>query len=239
MVHHVTESTIQRPQYAAFATLTFGAAGAAAALLAFAHGAYFQPYFDGINPLLVIALVAAAGAIALRFLRARGWFEIYAQGRTLRGVALAALLATLLVVPTIAVDAGVGFPRGINVPAPWSLLFYPAIAYVVEILFHVLPLALLLAAFRPLFKTLSPDRLVWLCIAFTALLEPAFQVHTGLSQGSPPVLNAYVGVHVFAFNLLQLAVFRRYGFVSMVAFRLVYYLWWHIAWGYLRLQLLF
>jgi hypothetical protein len=31
----------------------------------------------------------------------------------------------------------------------------------------------------------------------------------------------------------------RYGFLSMYAFRLVYYLHWHIVWGYLRLQLLF
>jgi hypothetical protein len=48
-----------------------------------------------------------------------------------------------------------------------------------------------------------------------------------------------VGVHIYVFNALQLYVFKRYDFLSMYAFRLVYYLHWHVVWGYMRLQLLF
>ena len=33
--------------------------------------------------------------------------------------------------------------------------------------------------------------------------------------------------------------FQRYDFMAMHAFRLVYYLTWHIVWGYARLKLLF
>jgi hypothetical protein len=40
-------------------------------------------------------------------------------------------------------------------------------------------------------------------------------------------------------NLVQLTLFRRYDFLTMYAFRLVYYLVWHVAWGHLRLQVLF
>ena len=73
----------------------------------------------------------------------------------------------------------------------------------------------------------------------TAFLEPIFQ--QGLVFSEKPLLWAevYVGLHVFAFNIFQMYVFRRYDFVSMYLFRLVYYIHWHIVWGYVRLQLLF
>jgi riboflavin transporter FmnP len=83
------------------------------------------------------------------------------------------------------------------------------------------------------------DRLVWMYILAVSLLEPIFQMQAGHTAGSVTWLEAYVGLHVFAFNLLQLHVFRLHGFVAMFAFRLVYYLWWHILWGYLRIGLLF
>jgi hypothetical protein len=48
-----------------------------------------------------------------------------------------------------------------------------------------------------------------------------------------------VGVFVFVFTPVELYVFRRYDFMSMYAFRLVFYMWWHVTWGYLRLRWLF
>jgi hypothetical protein len=50
---------------------------------------------------------------------------------------------------------------------------------------------------------------------------------------------AYVFLNVWVINMVQLALFKRYDFVSMYAFRLMYYLLWHIAWGHARLGLLF
>jgi len=70
-----------------------------------------------------------------------------------------------------------------------------------------------------------------------SFLEPTFQLRSGLVDQPLSSIQAYVWLHVWAINLLQLYVFRRFGFVSTYAFRLVYYLHWHVAWGYLRLQL--
>lgn len=112
-------------------------------------------------------------------------------------------------------------------------------AYVVEICFHVAPLALLLVILGRLFRTLDSNRLVWICIFIAASLEPVFQLRLGFSRKLLSGLAVFVGVHIFAFNLFELYVFRRYGFVSMYSFRLAYYLSWHIVWGSLRLQLLF
>jgi hypothetical protein len=41
------------------------------------------------------------------------------------------------------------------------------------------------------------------------------------------------------FTLVELNMFRRYDFVSMYAFRVVFYLWWHVIWGSVRLRWLF
>jgi hypothetical protein len=40
------------------------------------------------------------------------------------------------------IDSRGVFPRYLNLEFPHSLLFYPSIAYVVEIIFHILPLSL-------------------------------------------------------------------------------------------------
>lgn len=227
-----------RTQYAVFTAMSVAAA-AATAILSLSRSAYFRPYFGGINPLLAIVLVGLLGAFSLRFLGSRGWFAIYTQG-TLRGMAISAMLATAFAAAVIAVDLTAGFPRDLNVPAPWSLLFYPVMAYVVEVCFHAVPLALLLALFGGFSKTPISNRLVWICIFLSALLEPVFQLRTGYATGkSFSGLAAYVGLQVFAINLLQLFVFQRYGFVAMYSLRLVYYIYWHIVWGFLRLKLLF
>ena len=126
-----------------------------------------------------------------------------------------------------------------NVPPPWSLLFYPVIAYVVEVIFHAVPLALLLATLGPLFRKLNRTSLVWVCIVLASVLEPMFQLRAGLAAKHLSWLEVYVGLHVFAFNVVQMYVFRRYDFVSLYSLPLFYYLHWHIIWGYLRLQGLF
>jgi hypothetical protein len=41
---------------------------------------------------------------------------------------------------------------------------------------------------------------------------------------------------LLAFGLVQLYVFRRFGFASMYSLRLAYYSLWHIAWGTTRLH---
>ena len=165
-------------------------------------------------------------------LQSRGRFEICGS-RSARGAGVSAALATLFGVWQVCADVLVTrFPKDINVPPPQSLLFYPAMAYVVEVVFHALPLALLLALLRRSTKKSNTIIVTWLCIVFVSSLEPVL-VHTRM--GSP----AYVGVFVFVFTLVELCVFWRYDFISMYAFRLVFYVWWHITWGYLRLRWLF
>jgi hypothetical protein len=137
----------------------------------------------------------------------------------------------------ILADLVVIFPYQ-HVPPPQSLLFYPTIAYVAEIAFHILPLSILLALLGPLLKGRDSTKLLWLCIILASCPEPIFQLSWRSSEMPLSGAEVYVGLHVFAFNVLQLSIFRRYDFVSMYACRLVYYLYWHVMWGSLRQYLL-
>jgi len=185
----------------------------------------FQRFLGRINPVLAIIVIVLVGS-ALMFL-----FDL---GRYILVAGLAGLVAAVM----IFVDIRVVFPETLNVLLPQSLLYYPVIDYAVQVLFHLLPLSLILVLITSISKSTQFTGLVWPCILLTALLEPLLQ--TSFFAGEYTIWTvAFVGLHVFVFNVIELALFKRYDFVSMYWFRLVYYIAWHIVWGNLRLRLLF
>jgi len=198
----------------------------------------YQPFIGRINPVAVMAAVAVLGFILLTYLLARGWFAIF-QRQNGRGIVLAAALAAFFAAVMILVDIWIVMPPDINRPYPDSLLFYPTIGFAVEILFHVLPLTILLILTTSLFKHLTLEQVIWPCIFLVALLEPLFQTWWGFSRPYPWWTMALIALTIFFINLAQLALFKRYDFVTMYSLRLVYYLLWHIVWGIIRLRVLF
>ena len=183
--------------------------------------------------------MAVAGIATLGFLHSRGWSVFAVAAGRPRGITIAAIFATLFAIVVVPADLVLRFPRDMNVPPPQAFLFYPVMAYLVEITLHACPLALVVLLFGPSRERLEPNRRLWLWLLFVSLIEPILQ--TRLSYSGRPFFwqEGFVAVHVFAFNIVQLYVFRRYDFVSMYLLRLVYYVYWHVIWGYLRLQWLF
>lgn len=227
--------TNERLQYLVYIGLWLGVAGLTG-ILSIRDNLFFQRFFGGINPLVAMVVIGLLGLVLLDVFLSRGWFDIYRTwnvGWLIIPFCLAALFALVIIL----VDIKVGFPKEMNVPFPRSLLFYPAIGFVVEIVFHVLPLSLLLIVLTNLSKTTNFDSLIWPCLIVVALLEPIYQTIMGSQM--PVWATVYVFLHVFLFNMLELVIFKRYDFVSMYAFRMMYYLFWHILWGYARLKLLF
>jgi hypothetical protein len=199
--------------------------------------AYFRRFLGELNPIAMVVISAIVGAVALWFLHARYDFVIFMGKGTIPGLKLSAVLATVLAIAIVAADFFIRYPDDANVPLPHALLFYPSIGFVAEIIFHVLPLALLLIILYPLSGWIGRDRFIWLGIFLVAVLEPTFQVTFG---GKPFTWgSAYIWIHVFAIASLQLYVFRRFDFMSMYSFRLFYYLYWHILWGVIRLHVIF
>jgi hypothetical protein len=200
-------------------------------------GSSFEKYFGKIHPLLVVSILCLLGLILFSFLLLDGRFAVYRPGNY-RGLLIAIGLALPFAAVMILVDRLSPYPADINVAYPASLFFYPAIAYVVEILFHLLPFCLIYFSLSSIFGKAQNATIIWVSILIVAVLEPVFQLVLGAGQNSTWVL-AYLGLHLFLFSLVQLLLFRRYDFITMYAFRLSYYAIWHIVWGHLRLGLLF
>lgn len=211
----------------------FGCAVAASTVLRLLSPGAAAFLLGPLDFLLLTVATTALGGIALWLLVRYGWFEASASWRS---VWIALGLGGSLTLPVIIVDVVGGFPAELNVRFPQSLLFYPALALVAESVLHLVPLALLASIWRATHFKLRTAR--WSAIGTVALLEPMLQVAFFAGQSSWKV-TGFLGLYVLAFNLLSLELFRRSGFVALYALRLGYYLVWHIAWGHVRLPLLF
>lgn len=198
--------------------------------------AYFRRFFGETNAILTIVVTSVIGAAALWMLQNNEWMIL--KGRmTLHGIKLSAVFATGLGIAIVIADLIIRYPEDTNVPVPQALLFYPAVGFIAEIIFHILPLVLLSLALKPLVGKFGEERVIWTSILLVAALEPTFQVPFG---GKSLTWSAvYTWLHIFVIAFLQLHVFQRFDFVSMYVFRLFYYTYWHILWGVIRLKVLF
>lgn len=199
---------------------------------------YFQFFLGKVNPLIAIISISLLGFVLLSVLLSRGWLAIF-RSANIKGLMIAVGFGALFGLVMLLVDLRVLFPDDLNKSFPESLLFYPAMGYIVEILFHVLPVTLLLVALTSLFGQMNFEKLILPCIFLISLLEPIYQTKIGFSRSYPVLVTGYVALHIYLMNLCQLLVFRHYDFVSMFSLRLSYYLIWHIVWGHLRLKILY
>lgn len=197
----------------------------------------FQRFFGDLAPLFVITLFVVIGGLSLIVLNYKSPFRICRIERVRTGVVRSVTLAILFSIAAVIADLVWRFPENINVAWPESLLFYPVMGYAAEMVFHVIPLAILILFCGLITGRRIPDKLIWFLIIMVALLEPAFQLGFAAKPLSPT--GVFTGIHVLAINLCQLYLFKRYDFVTMFSFRLVYYLFWHIVWGYLRIGILY
>lgn len=222
----------RRRDYLAFWLSALLAATAAGFLNSMDRDA-FAAYFSRFNPVLVVAVAAVAGAISLRFLESRGWWSSQPPTEIRRGVLFSTVAALGFASVAIAIDIWLRFPSDMNVTWPDALLFYPAIAFVAEFAFHLLPLALLLVVTGWQIPRSGFNRRAWTGVLVVALIEAGFQVIFGSS------LRFFVGPHMVAIGVFELLALRRFGYIPMIWFRLAYYLLWHVIWGYVRVDLFF
>lgn len=190
----------------------------------------FGPVPDPIG----VALVTAIGWFAVRFVDGRGWFG-HRPGYTVAVVA-----ATALAVVAAAVDLTIPFPEDMNRAWPESLLYYPSVALVAEVVLHLAPLAALLALTGWRFEPNEGlDGRALIAIGAVALTETFFQVVASAAGDDDPRLLPFVAIHLTVIGVIELALLRRSGLGPMLTLRLTYYLWWHIVWGNARLSILF
>jgi hypothetical protein len=232
---HLDKEKLQYQIYTGLSLIVFLLAG----LLYFFDRHIFTRLIGSINPLIAVAAIIISGFILLSFLLYKGWFTIYKK-ENLKGLLLRSCLALLFVPISVFIDIKVGFWKELNVLFPQSLLFYPAIGFTVEILFHAMPLTILLVLLTSICKNVNRQKIIWVCLSIVMLLEPVYQTEDMFSSEHFPLWSSLlIFLNLFLFNFTQLFLFKKYDFITMYSFRLVYYFVWHIVWGHFRLEWLF
>lgn len=196
-------------------------------------------YFGNVPPTIGVILVCAVGLGTLHALHNLSGFSVYTPRSSIRRFLAAAALALPFMIAVTVADAVFRFPIDINVGLPTAIVFYPAMGYIAQIVLHVVPFALLLALGRLLFPASRPSLRIWVSIVLASLPEATFQVVSSLRGGEPGLMATFVAGHLFFFGLVELYLYRRFDYATMYAFRIIYYCYWHLIWGSLRIYWLF
>lgn len=117
---------------------------------------------------------------------------------------------------------------------PYSIPVYFSVGILMEILFHLIPIVILLWFVSDLMlKKIWQNEVFWILAIFLSLMEPVIQTIGMHQMGiiSNMLFTAILFIFIFAANLLPIYFFRMYGFLSAVVWRLSFYLMWHIIWG--------
>jgi len=194
---------------------------ATAAWLAAPHlQPWFARYFGLIPPALAVVVLGSAALLLAPWLRQRGYWGT----PHVASLAVAALLVLCFAAFIIVADRLIGFPSDINAPLPWSLLYYPAMGFAAQVALHLLPLAAIVWTLPDI-----AQKRPWTVMALSSCPEAAFQAASNHGAASGLVALQLVG-----FGIAEVYLLRRFGFGVMFAFRLGYYLVWHILWSQLR-----
>ena len=192
----------------------------------------FESYFGGANPVAVIVGAVVGGVVAIAYLQAASGFRVSSPGSASHALRVVSWAVPLLACIAIGADLLLRYPRDTHVALPDAIRFYPAMAVLVEMVLHALPLAFLVAVVGP---PTGLDATFWRIALPVALIEAALQAGYATNLGTA----VFSGTHLVVFGLVQLWMYWRFGFVWMLGFRLAYYTVWHLAWGVARLELLF
>jgi hypothetical protein len=103
---------------------------------------FYQKFLGEISPLLTISVSILLGFVCLVVLSIRGWFGVTA-GEDTKRLWPAAILAGFPPLVAVVIDLFVRFPKDMNQVFPGSLAFYPSIGFLVEVLFHLVPITVL------------------------------------------------------------------------------------------------
>lgn len=119
--------------------------------------------------------------------------------------------------------------ESIHIAFPASLYVYAAGAVAVECLYRLIPVSILYGLIaRVILRGRGEAIVFWALAVVSSLIEPLSQA--GLAAAAPQLVWALFAA-IFAFNLTEAALWRRFGWIAMVASRAVFYLIWHVVAG--------
>lgn len=182
-----------------------------------------------------IVLLGAAGVYAS--IRSGMTPDALAKGKARGGLLAALTSGTILGLVVVGLDAATGFSDliarrleidSIHIDFPASALVYAAGAVAVECLYRLIPISTLyyLIAYLAL-RGRGEAAIFWTLAVLTSSIEPLSQA--GLAGDGP--LVGLLFAFIFAFNLMEAMLWRRYGWIALLLSRLTFYFIWHVAVG--------
>jgi len=199
----------------------------------------FERFIGGISPVMLFILAGTAGWLVLIRLSKRYELDIFIplNFSNIRHVLTAVSIFSLFIV---LFDLKFPFPEEINILFPASLLFYPAIAFFVEIVFHLIPILIITEALKPFQGKIQKQNILKIALIIAAVSEPLYHVFQMLNDKYYQTgFVIIIGIHILFINLFQVYLYKRYSFLHMYLFRFCYYMVWHVVWGILRLEIMF
>lgn len=186
-----------------------------------------------------IAILTVAGLAAVWGCHRAGLRGVWPRDVRLRyrltipiglGLALGALAVVVdLLTGWTKVSAAKLHVPSIHIAFPGSLLIYPGAAIIVNTIYYLVPIALLFGLGSLVIRSARGRTwLFWIVGLAAALVEPVTQ---GDANGVSAGLAVVFVTQDYAFNVAQVAVFRRAGFGASVALRVAMYLVWHVLYG--------
>ncbi len=180
-----------------------------------------------------ILLAAVFGYIAIRLTGKTGFPDIWDERISNRERLLyPVLLGVAFAFVEILVGLAMNLPN-IHVPFPFSIPVYVSGGIFLEILYHLIPVVFLVWLISNVLLKGERQGEVFVVVAVLASLwEPVMQIAGMYQMGLLPgvVVGAGLFIFIFAGNLIPITLFRKYGFLAPVIWRLTDYGLWHVIW---------
>jgi hypothetical protein len=117
----------------------------------------------------------------------------------------------------------------IHIAFPASAYVYAAGAVAVECVYRLIPVSILYAILARLILIGRGEAMVfWILAGLSSLIEPLSQAPFASAQ---PSLVWILFAFIFAFNLVEAALWRRFGWPAPILSRLSFYAIWHVIFG--------
>lgn len=180
-----------------------------------------------------IIIVAVLGSICIELAGKAGFPNIWDKNITNKQrIAIPIALGIGFSLIEIVVGLALQLPN-IHVEFPFSIPVYLSGGIFLEILYHLIPVVILTWMVSTVILKGERQTEVFVVVAILASLwEPTMQIMAMYQTGMLTSLFFAAGLFIFIFagNLIPITLFRKYGFLAPVIWRLADYSIWHVIW---------
>lgn len=199
-------------------------------ILSFIPVTYTDPSQGAVLQWPSIGILIVAGLIGV-FLADRTGFPLAWDDRisNRQRLLIPALLGLVLGIVALVINSLLHLSK-VDIAFPASVFVYSAGSIAVEVFYRLVPLPLFLWLISTIMlRNKWQDQIFWILAVLLSVLEPLAQTRALMGLGVTTLSLILIALEIYAANLTQAYIFRRYGFLATLVIRLSYYLIWHVV----------